>query len=312
MFTASRGRRLAVGIAASAAVALALSACSSSDPTAGSTSASDTITVGSAAFAESEIVAQIYIQALEANDVKVKSSLNIGARDVYIAALKDGSIDLVPEYSGNLLQFFDAKSTAASSDEVFKALGDAVPKGFSVLDQSKAEDKDSYNVTKEFSEKNNVKSLSDLAALSIPLAIGGQPELAERPYGPKGLTATYGVPADKLSFVPISDGGGAQTTAALLDGTVQLADIFSTSPSIKDNGFVTLEDPKNLILPQNVLPLINTAKASDKVKEVLNKVSGALTTDDLISLNSRNQGDEKAAPATLAADWLKEKNLFTK
>ncbi|AZH83278.1 ABC transporter substrate-binding protein [Plantibacter sp. PA-3-X8] len=311
MFTVRQGRRLAVGIAATAVAALALSACSAGDPTAGETAASDTITVGSAGFPESEIIAQIYIQALEANDIKTAESLNIGARDVYIAALEDGSIDLVPDYSGNLLQFFDDSATATSSDEVYSALQEATPKGYEVLDQSKAEDKDSYNVTKEFSEANNVTSLADLAALTIPLAIGGAPELAERPYGPKGLTEVYGVPADKLTFVPISDGGGAQTTAALLDGTVQLADIYTTTPSITENDFVTLEDPENLILPQNVLPLINSAKASDKVKEVLNAVSAELTTEDLIELNARNQGDEKAAPKTLAADWLKDKKLFS-
>ncbi|MGK9146445.1 ABC transporter substrate-binding protein [Plantibacter flavus] len=310
MFTVRKGRRIAVGIAATAAAALVLSACSAGDPTAGETSATDTITVGSAGFPESEIIAQIYIQALEANDIKTAESLNIGARDVYIAALEDGSIDLVPDYSGNLLQFFDESATATSSDEVFAALQEATPKGFEVLDQSKAEDKDSYNVTKEFSEANKVTSLADLAALGIPLAIGGAPELAERPYGPKGLTDVYGIPADKISFVPISDGGGAQTTAALLDGTVQLADIYTTTPSIAENDFVTLEDPENLILPQNVLPLINSEKASDAVKKVLNAVSAALTTEDLIALNARNQGDEKAAPKTLAADWLKEKKLF--
>jgi osmoprotectant transport system substrate-binding protein len=311
MFTSRRGR-IAAGIFAAGAV-LTLAACSSGDPLATDDSAgsnSETIAIGAAGFAESEIIAQIYAQALEANDISVDFKGQIGQRDVYIEGLNDGSIDLIPDYSGNLLQFFDDTAEAKSSDEVFAALQDAVPDGLEVLEQSEAEDKDSYNVTKEFSETNGVTSLADLAGIDVPLIVGGNPELAERPYGPTGLTEVYGVDAARITFVPISDSGGPLTTGALLDGSVNIADIFSTTPSIEENGFVTLEDPENLILPQNVLPLINSDKVTDKVKEVLNAVSAELTTEDLIDLNARNQGDEKAEPEALAKDWLAEKDLF--
>ncbi|GHD44971.1 ABC transporter substrate-binding protein [Mycetocola manganoxydans] len=312
MFTSQRGR-LAAGILAAGTV-LALTGCGAGgdplEPGSEPSGDGETIIVGSAGFAESEIIAQIFAQALEANDVTVEFAGQIGQRDVYITALEDGSIDLIPDYSGNLLQFFDEDSDAKSSEEVFAALPDALPDGFEVLDQAEAEDKDSYNVTQEFSESNGVTSLADLANLDVPLIVGGNPELAERPYGPQGLTEVYGVDAANIQFVPISDSGGPLTTAALLDGTVNIADIFSTTPSIKENNFVTLEDPENMILPQNVLPLINSEKASDTVKEVLNAVSAELTTEDLIELNGRNQGDEKASPEALAADWLAEKDLF--
>ncbi len=311
MFTSRRGK-IAAGILAAGAV-LSLAACSSGDPLEPGNEPSgdnETIIIGAAGFAESEIIAQIFAQGLEANGVTVEFAGQIGQRDVYVAALEDGSIDLIPDYSGNLLQFFDAESDAKSSDEVFAALPDALPDGFEVLEQSEAEDKDSYNVTKEFSEENGVTSLADLADLDVPLIVGGNPELNERPYGPQGLTDVYGVDAANISFVPVSDSGGPLTTGALLDGTVNIADIFSTTPSIKENGFVTLEDPENMILPQNVLPLINSDKASDTVTEVLNAISAELTTEDLIELNARNQGDEKASPETLAKDWLAEKNLF--
>jgi osmoprotectant transport system substrate-binding protein len=311
MFSSRRGRLAAAVLAGTA---LALTGCAAGgnplEPGDEASGDAETIIVGSAGFAESEIIAQIFAQALEANGVTVEFAGQIGQRDVYIEALQDGSIDLIPDYSGNLLQFFDEKSEAASSEEVFAALPDALPDGFEVLDQSEAEDKDSYNVTSEFSERNDVTSLADLAGLDVPLIVGGNPELAERPYGPKGLTDVYGVDAAKISFVPISDSGGPLTTAALLDGTVNIADIYSTTPSIKENGFVTLEDPENMILPQNVLPLINSKKASDTVKDVLNAVTAELTTEDLIELNGRNQGDEKASPDALASDWLAEKDLF--
>ncbi|WP_235940704.1 ABC transporter substrate-binding protein [Paramicrobacterium fandaimingii] len=305
--------RRAIGLGLAVTAALALSACGSSDSISGSDTSDNggtsTVKVGSAGFAESEIIAEIYAQALEAQDITVERTMQIGQRDVYVAALEDGSIDLIPDYTGNLLQFYDDSSDASSSDEVYDALSDAVPDGFEVLDQAKAEDKDSYNVTQEFSEKNGVTSLADLANVDEKLVIGGNPELKERPYGPQGLTDVYGVAADNMSFTPINDSGGPLTVEALVKGTVNVADLFTTSPAITENGFVTLEDPENLILPQNVVPLINSDAATDEVVEALNAVSAKLTTEDLIDMNTRNQGDEKASPATIAKDWLADAGL---
>ncbi|WP_243063269.1 ABC transporter substrate-binding protein [Humibacter sp. RRB41] len=303
--------RIISAAAAAALGALALAGCSSGNPLDSSTTSSansgGAIVVGSANFPESEIIAQIYTQALASNGVKTSIKPNIGAREAYLKALQDGSIDLVPEYSGSLLQYYDAKTTAQSSTDVYAALSDALPKGYQVLNQSKAEDKDSYNVTKAFSEKYNVTSLSDLKSVSIPLTVGANPEFADRPYGIPGLKSAYGVTA---TLDPISDSGGPLTVKALQDGTVQLADIYTTSSAIKDNGFVTLKDPKNIIIAENVLPVINSKKVTDKVKSVLNAVSGALTTDDLVSMNDKASGSAKESAAQIAKEWLSEKNLF--
>jgi osmoprotectant transport system substrate-binding protein len=307
--THSITRRLLVGTVA-LGTAMALAGCASGDPldtSGGSASAAptDTISVGSAAFGENVILAEVYAQALEANDVKVTRNLQIGEREVYLKALEEGSIDLIPEYTGNLLAAYDADSTATSSDDVYSALGDALPDGFEVLDESPAEDKDSYNVTKEYSAANGVTSLSDLKGKTV--RVGGGAVLGEREYGIPGLTGTYGVDA---SLVTIEDQGGPNTVKALLDGQVDMANIYSTTPSILDNGFVTLDDPENLIKAQNVVPLVNTAKMNPDVTAILDKVSAALTTEDLTEMNRRNQGDEKAEPKAIAADWLKEKALF--
>ena len=303
---ASTKSRIAAGVLAAGAL-LALSACSSGGGGAfdtGSASSSGTsVTVGSAAFGESEILMQIYGQALAANGVKVEYKPSIGQRDVYLKALQDGSIDLIPEYTGNLLQYYDKESTATSSADVYAALGDSLPKGYEVLDQAEAQDADSYNVTKEFSEKWGVTSLEDLKKVTDPLTVGANPEFETRPYGIPGLKSAYGVTA---TLKPISDSGGPLTVTALKNGDVQLADIYTTTPAIKDNGFVTLKDPKSLIAAQNIVPLINSSKASDKVKDVLNKVSAELTTDDLITMNGENQGESKTQPDAVAKKWLQE------
>ncbi|MSS45081.1 ABC transporter substrate-binding protein [Cutibacterium sp. WCA-380-WT-3A] len=289
-----------------AALLTGLSACSSSDPLDSGNSGSDGgVTVGSANFTESEIIAEVYAQSLEKAGITVKRRMQIGARDVYIKALKDGSVDLVPEYSGNLLQFFQGTSSARDEKSVMAALRKAVPTGMAVGEPSAAQDADSWCVTEKFSQSHNVTSLADLAKLGS-LRVGGNPELKERPYGPKGLAKVYGV--SDITFTALSDSSGPLTVKALTSGTVDLVDLYTTTPAIKDQHLVVLSDPKHLIVPQNVVPLMNR-NVDDKARQQLSKVSQALTTSDLIAMNQRSQGDEKASPATIAKDWLAMKGL---
>ena len=299
-------------LAAATTLGLSLAACGSGDPTEASgsgdsKSSAGTITVGSAAFPENEILAEIYAQALEAKGVKVEKKLNIGAREVYVKALQNGEIDLVPEYTGNLLQYVDENATAAAPDEVVAALKDALPDGVEILEVSEAEDKDSLNVTSEFAQKNNVATIGDLKKIN-GLKLGANPEFAERPFGLPGMEKLYGI--TDVKFTAISDGGGPATLKALLDGKVDVADIYSTTPSIVDNDLVTLEDPENMFAAQNVVPLIDSEKADSQVTDVLNAISAQLTTKDLLDLNGQNQGDDKAAPADLAKQWLTDKGLI--
>jgi glycine betaine/choline ABC-type transport system substrate-binding protein len=121
------------------------------------------LTVGSANFQENVVLAQIYAIALQATGAKVSTKLNIGSREKYIPAMNDGEIDLIPEYSGVLLQYFDKGATATSSDAVYAALAKATPAPLIVLDQSKAEDADAIVVTKKTADKYKLTSIADLA-----------------------------------------------------------------------------------------------------------------------------------------------------
>ncbi|GAA4156213.1 ABC transporter substrate-binding protein [Gryllotalpicola daejeonensis] len=276
----------------------------------GSKGSSGTITVGSAAFPENAILAYIYADALSDAGVKTDVKANIGQRDRYIAALKNDEIQLVPEYTGNLLQFLDSTSKVSSSDEVYSALQTAVKNGgggkldagkAEVLDQAPGQDADSYNVTKKFSDDNHVTSLADLKNVKGELKVAANPEFATRPYGIPGLKSTYGVSA---TLTPINDSGGANTLKALLDGSVQLADIYSSDPSIAKNNLVTLADPQHLIAAQNVVPLISSKVASAKVKDTLNKVSAKLTTDQLSDMLKKSYNDKEASDQ-IAKEWVK-------
>ena len=128
--------------------------------------AGSTIKVGSANFPENVVLAQIYAEALKGAGATVTTQLNIGSRETYIPALEDGSIDLIPEYSGTLLQYFDKEATATSSDDVFAALPDALPATLTVTEQSEAQDADAIVVTKETADKYNLKTIADLAKTS--------------------------------------------------------------------------------------------------------------------------------------------------
>ena len=293
-------------VAGLATAALVLAACGG-DPTESGGGDSDTIIVGSAAFSESETTAEIYAQALEAEGISVERKTQIESREAYIPALENGEIDLIPEYTGNLLLHFDPESTATTPEEIDEGLDDALPDGLETLDEAQAENKDSYNVTSDLAEAEDLTSIGDLAKLGT-VKVGGNPEFEKRPYGVPGLKKVYGV--EDVDFVSISDSGGPATVKALLDGDVDVANIYSTTPAIVANDLVTLEDPENLIAAQNVVPLISEDKASDEVEDILDRVSAELTTEDLLALNERVDGDEKAAPATAAKEWLEEKGLI--
>ena len=285
------------------ALAVSVAACGG-DPTKQAPGGdSKSITIGSAAFPESEIIAEIYAHALESEGIAVQKKLNIGAREVYIPALKNGEIDLIPEYTGNLLTYLDPKATASAPDDVTAALGKAVPDGLTVLEPAPAEDKDSLNVTADFAKEHDLKTIADLAKVN-DLRLAANPEFKQRAYGIPGLEKVYGIKG--IAFTPISDGGGPATVKALISGKVDVVDIYSTTPSIAANNLVTLEDPKNLIAAQNVIPLIRTEKATDEVTQMLNAVSAALTTQELLELNEANQGEDKTAPAVLAKEWVAE------
>ncbi len=309
MLTLPTRTRLAA-VAAVVAVLLPLSACGG-DPTSTTASSGDssTITVGSANFPENELLAEMYAQALEAQDVKVTRKFNIGARELYLKALEDGSIDLLPEYNGALLAALSPKGEVPQSvstpDEVYDALQKVLPKGTQTLPQSAAEDKDTLTVTQETASKYDLKTIGDLKPVAGQMSLAAGPEFDKRYQGVVGLEKVYGV---KFKEFKALDAGGPLTKAALEKGDVQVANIFSTDSAIETENLVVLEDTKNLFLAQNILPLITKSKVNGTVEDALNKVSEALTTEDLTKYLAKVQVD-KQDPATVAKEYLSDKKL---
>jgi osmoprotectant transport system substrate-binding protein len=297
------------------AVALVLStaACGSANPLGGGAISGDlkSIKVGSADFPESKIIAEIYAQALEANGFNVGRQFGIGSRETYVPAVKDHSIDLIPEYTGNLLQYFDKETKATDPNSVLLALYRALPGDLSILTPSPANDQDTVAVTSETAAKWNLKTIGDLAAHSPEVKFGAPSEFLNRTEGIPGLKKNYGLDIAPANFVSISDGGGPATVRALVDGTVTAADIFSTSPAIPQNKLVVLEDPKNNFLAANVVPLVSSQKMSDQLKTVLDAVSAKLTTQALIDMNTATSGNSGIDPDQAARKWVQD-NGFDK
>lgn len=297
-----RIRTLATATALVACFALA--SCASSGPWAANDADDGTIVIGSQQYYSNEIIAEIFAQALEADGREVDRRFNIGQREVYLPEIEKGDIDLFPEYSGPLLHAWDPDSTATSEADVEKALAAATPKGLRTLATAQASDQDAYAVTRTFAAEHDVDSVDDLASLDIPLTLAGNSEGATRPQGPAGLKTAYDV---TVSYKSIEDSGGPLTLKALRDNDVQLAVVYTANPLVDDKKFLLLDDPKNLFVSSHVVPLASDALDADAAA-VIDKVTSALTMDQLLALNTRSV-DEQASATVIARDWLADVDL---
>ncbi|HEV7196692.1 MAG TPA: ABC transporter substrate-binding protein [Pedococcus sp.] len=279
-----------------------LSTGSSSSSSGGS---SNGITVGSADFPESALLAEIYAGALEAKGIKVTKKLNIGAREAYIPALQDGSIDLIPEYTGVLTQYFNKKASAKDANGVYAELKASLPATLTVLDKSAAEDKDALVMKKSRADQLGVKSIADLAGKASQLTVGGPPEWKTRLTGIPGFKQIYGLTFKE--FRPL-DAGGPLTLNALKSGQIDAGDLFTTDPNITANDLVALADPKSMYAAQNVVPLITKSKDAPTIDAALNAVSAKLDTPTLLSLVKEVVIDHKDASA-VAKEFLTKNSL---
>jgi osmoprotectant transport system substrate-binding protein len=273
------------------------------------------ITIGNQNFGESEILAQIYGQYLAANGYDVDYEEGIGSRETFVVALQDGSIDLIPDYAGNALIYADPAATATSAEDVEAALPAALESlGLAVTAAAPGEDSDALVVTSEYAETNNLSSISDLVPLASSITIGANTEFEDRwrdssgEITNDGLAEVYGF--EGWAFKAIDDYGGPGTLAELLAGNIQVADIYTTTPSIVENDLVVLDDDADMFAAQNIVPLLNADVLTDELQTLLNDVSREITTDVLLELNAQFAGADAPSAADVAKAWLTEKGLI--
>jgi osmoprotectant transport system substrate-binding protein len=298
-----------------------------------------TIKVGSKDFPEEIIIGEMYALLLEAAGLTVERKLNLGGTAVAHEALKNGDLDLYPEYTGTGLLVVLEKTLAdvpglgpatpeagpagaASSPEaapgtidpvaaVYRYVKQQYEEQFQLtwLEQAQMNDSQALAVTRAFSEENNVKSISQLAALAatVDLTISAPVDFEERDDGLKGLRAIYG--DFDATVNGVAPGIKYQ---AFLDGDANVVLAFSTDAEISINDLVVLFDDKGLWPPYHVAPVVrmDILEVAAPLAPALNALAPVLTTERMTAMNARVVGDEKAEPAAVAKDFLTEQKLI--
>jgi len=267
------------------------------------------IVVGvSGAFAENQIVAEMYAQVLEHAGYTVERQLDLRSREISQNALEAGYIDVKPEYLSSLLLFLDpnAEASADAADVARQTAELLRSEGLTLLTPSAAEDTNQFVANAETAQLFDLTTVSSLAPVAGQLKFGGPPECPQRPFCLPGLHEVYGVLFD--DFTPL-DAGGPLTVDALRRDAVQIGLLFSTDPSIEQNGFVPLVDDRHLQNPENITPVIRSEKLNDEVRSLLDVVSARLSSETMTELVGRVVIDGQDV-ATVATGFLTSNNLL--
>ncbi len=305
-------RSIALG-ASLLAVALVAAACGSgegdNDRGAGDQAPKGSVVVGvSGAFAENQLVAEMYAQVLENAGYTVDRQLDLGAREVSDKALFSGRIDVKPEYLGYELPKLDEGADALGTpEEVYPRVQEAAESmDLVALQYSPANSTNVFVVTPETAQQHSLSRMSDLAPVAGQLVFGAPPDCASNYACEQGLREVYGIEFKEIKSL---DFGGPQTVAAIESGAVDVGELFSLDPTITEKGWVVLEDDKNLQVAGNFFPLIRRETLNGEIERLLNSVTTKLTTDGMLELVGRVQVDKEDVDQ-VAREFLEGQGLL--
>jgi osmoprotectant transport system substrate-binding protein len=301
----SRAAKAAFAISLGVAIVIGLFAAVFARP---ANSAGTTVIIGTKNFPEEFILGQLYKQALQAKGFTVSYKENIGSTELIQTSLTSGKINFYPEYTGVIVQVvFHRKSspkTALATWQLAKQLEAA--KGYTVLKPTPFYDTDVVAVTNATAKKYGLKSIGDLKKVGS-FKFGGFPECKTRNTCFVGYTKQYGI--TKATFTPLA---GISAYAALDNGSILAADVFSTDPPLgKGSKYTVLADPKHVTGFQNVAPIVKTAVVTSlgsKFTTTVNAVSAKLTQNAIVAMNKAVIVDKQSA-ASVASAFLKANGL---
>jgi osmoprotectant transport system substrate-binding protein len=305
-----RHRTLTLG---ASAIALLLSACSTgggSSPSASGTPRTATVIVGSADFYESALVAEIYAQALEAKGFTVQRKLNLGARKLTNDALKNGQLNLMPEYIGSEARELKAQATGDPQQTAQNLKQALDPLGLTLLDIAPGQDQNGFAVRKETADQYSLKTLSDAAKIANRLKWGLPPECKTNPSCGDALKSAYGIDIGAIQVVKLSP-CSAPMAQALNGKSVDVAELCTTQPDIKRFNFVLLEDDKKSQAADNMAPVVRkdlVSAAGPDLATTLNAVSAKLTTDALTTMGLKVDVNKQKI-ADVAKQFLADNGL---
>ncbi|MFJ2742849.1 ABC transporter substrate-binding protein [Streptomyces sp. NPDC087440] len=273
------------------------------------------LTIGSAGFTESDLLAQMYALLLDRAGYRT-SLLSVTNRELYEPALESGQIDVVPEYAATFADWLNAKKNGADAapvgspdlDATMKALrGLAQPRGLTVLDPGRAVDQNAFAVSASYAAKHNLTTLSDLGKSGLPVRLAAGDECVQRPYCEPGLKKTYGI---NITAVDPKGVGTTPAKQAVQSGQDQMVLTTTTDATLDAFGLVLLKDDKHLQNADYIVPVVNRARAgSEGVTKALGKLNTVLTTEDLASLNQQVDSWRRL-PQDVARAYLESKRLI--
>lgn len=306
---ASRLRRLSAALVGLALVATACGDDDNGDGAVGDIDVPDgpDIVVSSFNFPESEILGEVYAQAMEEAGYPVDRALNLGARELlYPEGLLSGDVDLLPEYLGSALVVWFEQDPPEDVDAGVAALTEALePEGVSVLTPAPAENANVFVVTGTFADDNELSSVADLADLES-VTFAGPPECEDRDTCYRGLTNVYGL--DNVAFESVQE--GAARLAGVESGEYDMILLFSTDAPLAGETLVALEDTEGIIPPENITPVLRTEiidTYGEDLTNLLDQVTAALTTEILQQMNADASGG--LSPAEIATAFLEDNGL---
>ena len=264
------------------------------------------VTVGSDAFPEAQIVGEMYALVLEADGFEVERQLDIDTRNVRLPAMESGDVDVAPEYVASLLSVVDPEADLSGDvDATAELLTEPLAAmNLELLEPSDAVDTNAFVVTQETADEHSLSAVSDLEDVAGDMVLGAPAECPDRPFCIPGLKETYNVEFADFKALDY----GAATVQALSSGAIDVALLFSTDPLIESESLVLLEDDGGLQSADNIVPLVSSDIAGD-VADVLNAVSAALTTESITALNKRVAIDAED-PQDVAREFLEEEGLI--
>jgi osmoprotectant transport system substrate-binding protein len=292
-------------------VTVVLGSCSHPSPT--SLPDHRAIRIASFNFPESELLAQLYAQALAAAGFPVELNLDLGPRELVEPALERGLVGFVPEYAGSALDFVSLGRSAATADaarthELLRVAMAA--RDVAVLDAAPAQNQNGFAVTEETAQAYGLRAVSDLAPVAADMTFGGPVECPQRPLCLQGLRTVYGLRFESFAAL---DASGPLTAAGLTSGQVDVALVFTTDAYVDANHFVVLDDDRGLEPAENITPMVRRDvidRFGRGFVDVVNAVSAKLTTPDVRLLNGELTLGE-GTPATVARTWLLDHGLMT-
>ncbi|MEU2130411.1 ABC transporter substrate-binding protein [Streptomyces sp. NPDC018352] len=272
------------------------------------------LTIGSAGFTESDLLAQMYALLLDRAGYSTKI-ISVTNREIYEPALESGQIDVVPEYAATFADWLNAKKNGADAApagspdlaatmKALRAL--AEPRGLTVLDPGRAVDQNAFAVTARYAAEHHLRTLSDLGRSRLPVRLAAGDECVQRPYCAPGLKRTYGI---RVTAVDPKGVGTTQAKQAVQNGRDQMVLTTTTDATLDDFGLVLLADDRHLQNADHLVPVVNRSRAGGEgVRTALGRLNTVLTTADLARLDEQVDSWRRL-PEDVARNYLESKDL---